>query len=119
MNRMWISGVALVAALAVPALSWAHTGHAHKVMGTVSAVTASQLEVKGTDGKIVVIALDGKTIYQQGKTKADVKMLRVGQRVVVEAEQAAGAKVMTAKTVQTAAAAPVAAAVPAADSHAH
>ena len=119
MSSRWIVGIALIAALALPVVGLAHEGHAHKVMGTISAITDSQIEVKGTDGKTVVIALDAKTVYRQGKAKADVKMLKVGERVVVEAEQAKGAKVMTAKTVQIAAAPTTsAAAVPEAP-HAH
>lgn len=119
MSGKWIAGVALIAALAVPVASWAHEGHAHKVMGTISAVTDKQLEVKGTDGKTVVIALDAKTVYQLGKAKADSKILKVGERVVVEAEQAQGAKIMTAKTVQMAAATTTPAAATPAATHSH
>ncbi|HLG54262.1 MAG TPA: DUF5666 domain-containing protein [Vicinamibacterales bacterium] len=103
MSKTWIVGVALMAALAIPAVSRAHEGHAHKVMGTVSTLSEKQFEVKTTDGKTVTIALDAKTVYRHGKAKADAKMLKVGERVVVEAEQAQGATVMTAKTVQMAA----------------
>lgn len=102
MLRKLMASVTVMAALALPAVSWAHGGHAHKVMGTIAAVTANQLDVKATDGKTVTIALDAKTVYLQGKTKVDAKMLKVGERIVVEAEQPAGAKVMTAKTVQMA-----------------
>ena len=119
MSRRWIVGVALAAALALPVVGWAHEGHAHKVMGAISAITDSQIEVKGTDGKTVVIALDAKTVYRQGKAKADVKMLKVGERVVVEAEQAKGAKVMTAKTVQMAVAPATSAAAKPAAEHSH
>lgn len=104
MNRKWMVGAALVAVLGLPAIAGAHTGHAHKVMGTVSAVTAKQLDVKTTDGKTVAIVLDAKTVYRQGKVKVDAKMLKVGERVVVEALQAEGAKMMTATTIQMAAA---------------
>jgi hypothetical protein len=119
MSKKWIVGVGLVALLALPVVGWAHGGHAHKVMGTISAATDTQVDVKGTDGKTVVIALDAKTVYRQGKAKADVKMLKVGERVVVEAEQAEGAKVMTAKTVQIAAAPTTSAAATPAAPHAH
>jgi hypothetical protein len=102
MNKKWIAGVALMTALAVPAVSLGHGGHTHKVMGTVSAMTDKQIEVKTTDGKTVVIALGAKTVYQQGKAKVDTKALKIGVRVVVEAEGADGAKTMTAKTVQVA-----------------
>lgn len=119
MSRKLIASMALIAAVAVPAVSWAHGGHAHKVMGTITAVADNQLEVKGTDGKTVVIALDAKTVYRQGKAKTDAKILKVGERVVIEAEQAEGAKVMTAKTVQTAVATTTRAAAQPAAAHAH
>ena len=105
MTKYWIAAVALAVALVLPAAARAHEGHAHKVMGTISAVTDKQIEVKTTDGKAVTIALDAKTVYKHGKAKADVTMLKVGERVVVEAEQPKGATVMTAKTVQMAASA--------------
>ncbi|MBI3047793.1 MAG: hypothetical protein HYY76_05735 [Acidobacteria bacterium] len=105
----WTAGAAVVAALVMPAAAPAHEGHAHKVLGTIAAVTDTQLDVKATDGKTVAVAIDAKTVYRQGKVKADAKILKLGERVVVEAEQAAGAKMMTAKTVTTAAPTPVAA----------
>lgn len=112
MNRkLVVAAVALVAALAIPSLTWGHGGHVHKVMGTVSAVSAVQLQVKATDGKTVTVALDAKTVYRRGKAKADVKMLTVGDRVVIEATEDEAAKTMTAKTVQMAAP-PAAAAEP-------
>ena len=103
MTKKWIVALALVAGLALPAGVRAHGAHTHKVMGTVSAVHDKHLEVKTTDGKTVSIALDAKTVYQQGKAKADMKMLTVGERVVVEATEDDKTKIMTAKTVQMAA----------------
>ena len=103
MNRTWIAAIALIAALSSPSVTRAHEGHVHKVMGTVLAVSAKQLDVKTTDGKSVAIALDAKTVYRQGKAKADAKILKVGERVVVDAIQPEGAKTMTATSVQMAA----------------
>ena len=103
MNRTWIAVLAVIVALGAPSAIRAHEGHTHKVMGTVSVVTAKQLDVKATDGKIVMIALDAKTVYRQGKARADAKMLKVGERVVVDAIQPEGAKMMIATTVQMAA----------------
>ena len=100
MKKSWIVGLALLAALALPAFAAAHTGHLHKVMGTVSAVTATRVEVKTTDGKTMVILLDAKTVYRKAKLKVDVAAVKVGGRVVIDAEGADAAKPMTAKTVQ-------------------
>lgn len=103
----WTVCLVLMVALVMPAAAWAHEGHAHKVLGTIAAVSDAQLDVKTTDGKTVAIVLDAKTVYRQGKVRTDVKMLKLGERVVIEAEQAAGAKLMTAKTVTMAAPTPV------------
>ena len=104
MKRNWIVTGALALLLAGSTVSWAHTGHAHTVMGTVSAVTPSQIEVTTTDGKTVFVAVNAKTVYKHGKAKADAKMLKIGERVVIEALQEQGAKVATAQTVTMAAA---------------
>lgn len=100
MNRKAIAGVALVAALGLPYAARAHTGHTHKVMGTISAVHDKHLEVTTTDGKVVGVTLDDKTVFRRGKAKADVKILQVGERVVVEGLQPDGAKTITAKIVR-------------------
>ena len=84
MNRNWIVVVTLVAALVVPIGARAHEGHPHKVMGTVSSVDGSNLMVKTTDGKTVMVMLDAKTKVTQGKTKLDAKALKVGDRIVAE-----------------------------------
>ena len=95
-----MSAVAIALALLVPAGALAHTGHVHKVMGTVAVVGPSQLEVKTTDGKTAVVLLNEKTVYEQGTLKADLKALKVGDRVVVEGTQATGAKHVTAQKVR-------------------
>ena len=84
MKKKWLVGVVLVTALAIPAAGWAHTGHAHKYMGTVTTVTATHLEVKTTDGKTVKVVLNAKTALARGKQKVDVAALKAGERVVVE-----------------------------------
>lgn len=100
MNLRWIGVSALAIALLLPAAAIAHEGHAHKVMGTVSAVSPTQLDVTTTDGKTVIVVLNPKTTFKQGTAKADATVLKVGERVVVSATQAKGAKLMTATSVQ-------------------
>ena len=100
MNRTWCAGVALVVALAFPSVMLAHEGHPHRFLGTLSSVQGSQLEVKTTDGKTVVFTLDAKTVIQQGRAKAELKELKVGERIVVSALPVAAGKVMTAINVQ-------------------
>jgi hypothetical protein len=69
-------------------------------MGTVSAITPTQIEVRTTDGKIEVVLVNAKTVYEQDKAKVNRSALMVGHRVVVEGTQADGAKAVTATTVR-------------------
>lgn len=101
MKRSTVAGLLLIAGL-MPGFLLAHEGH--KVMGTVTAIDANQMEVKDKDGKTVSIALTPTTKYlrpaansgarPQPASLADVK---VGQRVVVAVTEE-GEK-MTAKEV--------------------
>ena len=51
MKTWLITGLIIAAVLVVPAVSRAHEGHAHKVMGTISSVDGKNLMVKTTDGR--------------------------------------------------------------------
>jgi hypothetical protein len=105
MHKLLIAGIA-AALLSLPAVGWAHEGHAHKVMGTVSALTATAVELKTPDGKIVNVTVTPKTTFARGKQKVDSTALKVGERVVVEV---ASEKAMVATSVTMAAPTPVAA----------
>jgi len=79
-----IAGVALIAALAMPAVGWAHEGHSEKVMGTVSSVDGNHVMVKTTAAKTVMLMLDAKTKITRGKTVLKAADVKVGDRVVAE-----------------------------------
>ena len=82
MSRNWFIGAALVAMLVVPVFAWAHEGHDHTVMGTVSSTDGKNLMVKTADGKIIMVMMDAKTKVTQGKTKLELAAVKVGDRVV-------------------------------------
>jgi len=84
MNRIWIAAVALLVTCAVPAVSFAHGGHAHKVMGTVSSIDGQNVTVETTDGKSVTVVMDAKTKITRGKIKVDATSVKVGERIVAE-----------------------------------
>lgn len=67
--------------LAAPAPLLAH-GKGH-VMGTVSAVDATHIEVKTKDGKTVSVTLTDKTKYKRGETAAANGDVKPGMRVSV------------------------------------
>ena len=98
MKTWLITGLIIAAVLVVPAVSRAHEGHAHKVMGTISSVDGKNLMVKTTDGKTVMVMLDAKTKITQGKNKVDASALKVGERIVAEGPEEKD--MITATTVQ-------------------
>ena len=83
------SAMLLAAALA-SAPAWAHEGHAHKVMGTVSAIHENHLEIKATDGKTATMTITEKTKVVRGKTAMKPADIRPGDRVVVTATETKG-----------------------------
>ena len=100
MNMKLVAAVVVTVALVTPAL--AHEGHTHKVLGTVASVQASQIEVKGTDGKVLAIVVDAKTAITRGKEKLDATALKVGERVSVDYMQDKSMNMATAVKLGTA-----------------
>ena len=85
-----IATFALIAALAIPGYTHAHEGHAHKVMGTVTALHENHFEVKATDGKTSTITLNEKTKILRGKATLKADEIKPGERVVVTATETKG-----------------------------
>lgn len=94
-------GLAAVAAL--PSAALAHEGHAHKMMGTITAVHGEMkhVEIKTTAGKSDGFYVSDTTKYLQGSKAIALSDLKPGQRVVVTATTE-GDK-MTATTVRVSA----------------
>ena len=85
--RKLIGRLGMVVALAgFASAAQAHGGHAH-VMGTVTAVDASHIEVKGKDGKATSLKVDDKTAFKnKDKSAAKAADVSVGQRVMIDTE---------------------------------
>ena len=103
MSKRVILAIAVAAVLAIPAYSRAHEGHAHKVMGTITARHENHLEVRTKDGKTVTITLNEKTSIVRGKQKTELDALKAGERVVVDV--GSGKSPLTAREVKLGAAA--------------
>jgi hypothetical protein len=82
MIRLVAAASLLGVALAAPA-AWAHDGHDHLIMGTVTARDARHVDVKTPSGEVLSIAVNDKTATTRDKKKADFKEVVVGRRVVV------------------------------------
>lgn len=100
-RRAFVSALALAA---VPAArAFAHEGHDHKLLGTITEVAADRLVVRATkDNAISTIAIVATTKITRGKTKLSAADLKVGDRVVVNI--GSGKAPLTAKAVQVGAA---------------
>jgi pyrimidine deaminase RibD-like protein len=63
----------------------AHEGHAHKLVGTVTAVHAemNHVELKTKDGKAAAFYVTAETKYLKGSAPAALSALVAGTRVVV------------------------------------
>ncbi|MEO8190086.1 MAG: hypothetical protein ABI682_07065 [Acidobacteriota bacterium] len=84
--RKVLGSVFLAAAVLIPGVLLAHQGH-HHVMGTVTAVDATHVEIKTKDGKSSSVPLSSATKYykgSKGKTAGAASALTVGTRVMVD-----------------------------------
>ena len=88
----------LVAALLMPALSMAHPGHDHKLMGTISSIDKNKVVVKTTEGKDMTFEITPITSFKRGKDKGTATDLKAGMRVVVNIGD--GVEPLKAKEVQ-------------------
>ena len=80
--RRITTAAALMFVLSAP-IAWAHDGHDHLIMGTVTARDATHVSVKTPSGEVLSIAVNDKTTTTREKKKADFKEVTVGRRVVV------------------------------------
>lgn len=104
-----------IAATAAPS-AFAHEGHAHKVMGTVAAISGEQIEVTNTEGKRETHPLTKQTVFMKGKVMATAKDVSVGTRVVLSVVEKDGKKSVSMVMIGGADPAPAA---PAATPHKH
>lgn len=82
--KHWIVAIVVVTALAWPTAVFAHEGHTHKALGTITSVEGEHVGIKTNDGKSITIMLDKKTAVTRGKDKLDASALKVGERVSIE-----------------------------------
>ena len=77
--------------LAILALAFAGTLFAHgdavHVTGVVKAISADSVTVETVKHEMVTVALRAKMEVTRSKVKADIKDLKVGDRVVIHAEK--------------------------------
>ncbi len=100
-RRTFVFALTLAAAAVTPA--FAHEGHDHKLLGTVTELTADRIVVKATkDGALSTVAITRTTKITRGTSKLQASDLKVGDRVVVNI--GAGKAPLSAKAIQVGAA---------------
>jgi hypothetical protein len=96
-NRIVVTIVAL--ALSMPGVALAHSGHLHKLLGTVTSIDYPHMDVVTTDKKTTVtIMFDASSKVTRGKAKVEDTEIKVGDRVSVEYEEKGG--MMMVKTLK-------------------
>ena len=85
--KQWLMFVVVALGLVMPAYSFAHEGHVHKMLGTVTKIEGQHVTLKTTAGKNEMVMLDSKTTITQEGKKVDASAIKVGQRISVDAMQ--------------------------------
>jgi hypothetical protein len=62
----------------------AHDGHAHLVMGTITASDAKHIELRTPSGENLSIAVNAKTVVTRNKEKVGLSEAQKGRRAVVD-----------------------------------
>lgn len=88
----------LALSLLVPAAPFAHPGHDHKLMGTISSIDKNKVVVKTTEGKDMTFEVTPLTAFKKGKQKGAQSDLKAGLRVVVNIGD--GVEPLKAKEIQ-------------------
>jgi len=99
MTRRFVAVLVALGVLAIGSSNrvFAHEGHDHKVMGTVTMAMADHLMLKDKDGKDVTIQVT-KDTKVKAKQATKVEDIKPGTRVVVTAVTEKGQ--MKAKTIE-------------------
>lgn len=87
MIRPLLSALGVCALLASTGTVLAHPGHTHKILGTVTTVTATSVEVLDRGNEKTTFAITKDTKIRVGKGAGTTKDVRTGLRIVVEAEE--------------------------------
>ena len=86
--------IALFLVASTSLTTFAHEGHAHKVMGTVVSITAEQIEVSTPEGKKETLPLTKETVFKKDKAVITAKDVAVGTRVVLSVVEKEGKKIV-------------------------
>jgi hypothetical protein len=83
---------------------WAHEGHDHKIMGTITMAATDHVMLKDTEGKDVTVKVT-KDTKVKAKPAVKVQDIKAGTRVVITAQEGKD-KTMTASVIEVGVAEP-------------
>jgi Cu/Ag efflux protein CusF len=84
--KIQVALLAIAALALLPTIATAHGGEEH-VTGTVTKISATSVTVKTTDGKIKTVGFDAKTTYTRGREAIQKTDIKVGDKMVIHAEE--------------------------------
>jgi hypothetical protein len=98
--------MALILGAGTGSTAFAHPGHDHKVLGTVTTAAADHVIVKDKAGKDVTVHINVDTKVVQAKKAMKVEDIKAGMRVVITAVtvKEKDAETLVAKTIELGAA---------------
>lgn len=107
MNRRDLLALTVLMAITLGVAPFAHPGHDHKVLGTVTMAAADHVMVKDKAGKDVTVHINAETKVIQSKKAMKVEDVKAGMRVVITAitVKEKDAEKLVAKTIELGAAA--------------
>lgn len=77
--------IALALAVAFAGSAFAHPGHEHKILGTVTMAAADHVMLKDQDGKPSTVLINKDTKFVRAKKAMKAGDLKVGMRVAIAA----------------------------------
>jgi hypothetical protein len=83
MTRQFVIACAL--ALVVTGSAFAHPGHEHKILGTVTMAAADHVMLKDKDGKPATVLINKDTKFVRAKKAMKAGDVKVGMRIVITA----------------------------------
>lgn len=87
MTRRSIARIAVALAVVIGASGalFAHPGHEHKIMGTVTMAGSDHVMVKDKDGKDATVVINKDTKFLRAKQAMKRADMKVGMRIVITA----------------------------------
>src|SRR5437660_10122162 len=92
--------IACALALLLPAGALLAHGNATHLMGTVTALGKDTVTIQDKDGKTVVVMLEKTTKYLKTKKPVTLDELKIGSRVVLDAQMKEKMKMYSAEEIQ-------------------